>query len=178
MSYFWGAWVKRMRFLAIPLLLLIVVLFFRTTDQPTVDPEQKPEFRTSATFLYQTFRTDRTGADEKYRDKVIQVSGQVSRIEQDDSGQVALILQGDPARLSGVECLVHRSQIPDLRQLQSGQRVIVKGYGAGQKVHVRLKGCRLVHAPPASAVEASTSRFSAGRVALRPGQNCIRRILT
>ncbi len=167
-----------MRFLAIPILLLIVVLFFRTTGQQTVDLEQKPEFRTSAPSLYQTFRTDRAIANEKYLDKVIQVSGQVSRIEQDDSGQVALILQGDPSRLSGVECLVHRSQIPDLRQLQFGQRVIVKGYGAGKKVHVRLRGCRLIHAPPASAVEASASRFSAVRVALRPGQKVIRRILT
>ena len=167
-----------MRFIAIPILFLIVVLFFRTTGQQTVDLEQKPEFRTSATFLYQTFRTDRAIADKKYRDKVIQVSGQVSRIEQDDSGQVALILQGDPSRLSGVECLVHRSQIRDLRQLQFGQRVIVKGYGAGKKVHVRLRGCLLVHAPPASAVEASASRLSAVRVALRPGQKVIRRILT
>ena len=167
-----------MRFIAIPILLLIVILFFRMTDQPTVELEQKPEFRTSATFLYQTFRTDRTVADKKYRDKVIQVSGQVTRIEQDDSGQVALILQGDPSRLSGVECLIHQSQIPDLRQLQSGQRVIVKGYGAGKKVHVRLRGCLLVHAPPASSVETSASRFSAVRVALRPGQNVIRRILT
>jgi len=167
-----------MRFIAIPLLLLIVILFFRMTGQKTVEPEQKPEFRTSATFLYQTFRTDRTVADKKYRDKVIQVSGRVSRIEQDDSGQVALILQGDPSRLSGIECLVHRSQIPDLRQLQFGQRVIVKGYGAGKKVHVRLRGCLLVHAPPASAVEASTSRLSAVRVAFYPGQNVRRRILT
>ena len=169
---------KRMRFIAIPLLFLIIVLFFRTTDQQTVELEQKPEFRTSATFLYQTFRTDRTVADKKYRDKVIQVSGQITRIEQDDSGQVALILQGDPSRLSGVECLVHRSQIPDLRQLQSGQRVIVKGYGAGKKVHVRLRGCLLVHAPPASTVETSASRLSAVRVTLRPGQNVIRGILT
>ena len=167
-----------MRFIAIPLLFLIVILFFRTTGQQTVELEQKPEFRTSATFLYQTFRSDHAVADEKYRDKVIQVSGQVTRIEQDDSGQVALILQGDPSRLSGIECLVHRSQIPDLRQLQSGQRVIVKGYGAGKKVHVRLRGCLLVHAPPASAVETSASRLSAARAALHSGQNFIRRMLT
>ncbi len=164
---------KPMRFIAIPLLGLIVVLFFRITDQQTVEPEQKPEFRTSAAFLYQTFHADRTVADKKYRDKIIQVSGQVTRIEQDDSGQVALILQGDPSRLSGVECLIHQSQLPDLRQLQSGQRVIVKGYGAGKKVHVRLRGCLLVHAPPASA-----SRSSAARVACQPGQNVIWRILT
>ena len=167
-----------MRFIAIPLLFLIVVLFFRTTDQRTVEPEQKPEFRASAVFLYQTFHADRTNADKKYRDKIIQVSGQVTRIEQDDSGQVALILQGDPSRLSGVECLIHQSQIPDLQQLQSGQRVIVKGYGAGKKVHVRLRGCLLVHAPPASTVETSASRLSAVRVACHTGQNVIRRILT
>ena len=121
-----------MRFIAIPILGLIVILFFRTMDQPPVEPEQKPEFRTSATFLYQTFHADSLVADKKYRDKVIQVSGQVTRIEQDDSGQVALILQGDPSRLSGVECLLHQSQIQRIRQLQSGQRVIVKGYG-GEK---------------------------------------------
>ncbi len=166
-----------MRFIAIPLLGLIIVLFFRTTDQQTVKPEQKPAFRTSAPFLSQTFHTARVAADEKYRDKIIQVSGQITRIEQDDSGQVALILQGDPARLSGVECLIHRSQIQHIQQIQSGQRVIVKGYGAGKKVHVRLKGCLLVHASPASTVETSASRFSAGRVALHPGQNVIRRIL-
>lgn len=162
-----------MRFIAIPTLCLIVILFFRTTDQPPVEPEQKPEFRTSATFLYQTFYTDRVVADKKYRDKVIQVSGQVTRIEQDDSGQVALILQGDPSRLSGVECLLHQSQVQRIQQLQSGQRVIVKGYGAGKRVHVRLRGCLLVHAPPASA-----ARVSALRVAYQPGPNVIWRIPT
>ncbi len=167
-----------MRFIAIPILALIVILFFRTADQPPVEPEQKPEFRTSATFLYQTFHTDRMVADKKYRDKIIQVSGQVTRIEQDDSGQVALILQGDPSRLSGIECLIHQSQIQRIQHLQSGQRVIVKGYGAGKKVHVRLRGCLLVHAPPASAVETSASRVSAVRVASQPGQNIIWRILT
>ena len=166
-----------MRFIAIPVLCLIVILFFRTTAQQPVELEQKPEFRTSAASLYQTFHTDRPGADKKYRDKIIQVSGQITRIEQDDSGQVALILQGDPSRLSGVECLIHQSQIQRIQQLQSGQRVIVKGYGAGQKVHVRLKGCLLVHAPPASAVETSASRLSAERVARQPGQHVIRRIL-
>jgi len=167
-----------MRFIAIPILCLIVILFFRTTDQPPVEPEQKPEFRTSATFLYQTFYADRLVADKKYRDKVIQVSGQVTRIEQDDSGQVALILQGDPSRLSGVECLLHQSQIQHIQQLQSGQRVIVKGYGAGKKVHVRLRGCLLVHAPPASAVETSAARVSAVRVVYQSVPNIIWRILT
>ena len=121
-----------MRFIAIPILCLIIVLFFRTTDQPPVEPEQKPEFRTSATFLYQTFYADRLVADKKYRDKVIQVSGQVTRIEQDDSGQVALIYR-EPVAPEWVECLLHQSQIQRIRQLQSGQRVIVKGYGAGKR---------------------------------------------
>ena len=163
-----------MRFIALPLLCLGVALFFRTSEHDAVELGQKPEFRTSAVTLYDTFHDDRAGADKKYRDKVIQVSGQVTRIEQDLSGQVAIILQGSPARLSGVECLIHPSQIQQIQQLRSGQHVIVKGYGAGKKVHVRLRGCLLVHTLSASAVETSTSRLSI--VACHHGPGVIRRM--
>ena len=165
-----------MRFIAIPLLCLGVALFFRTAGQKPVALEQKPEFRTSAATLDHIFHTERAVADKKYRDKVIQVSGQITRIEQDLSGQVAVILQGSPARLSGIECLVHQAQIQQIQQLRSGQHIIVKGYGAGKKVHVRLRGCLLVHASPAAAVETSASRLSAVHVACQQGQRVIRRI--
>ena len=56
----------------------------------------------------------------------------------------AIILVGDPSRLTGVECLTDSSQIPRIRQISSGQKVLVKGYGDKSNIHVRLKGCRLL----------------------------------
>ena len=149
-----------MRFVAIPLLCLGIVFFFRTPGQETLTPGQKPEFRTSAASLYRTYYDNRPAADQKYQDKIVQVSGAVARVEQDVSGQVAVILQGSPARLSGIECLVQHPQIPQVRHLQPGQQVIVKGYGAGKKIHIRLRNCLLMHAHPASAIEVSPTGFS------------------
>ena len=135
-----------MRFVAIPLLCLGIVLFFRTPDEGAVELGQKPHVRTSASALDQEYYNDRQAADQKYRDKVLQVSGMVMRVEQDGSGQISVILQGAQSRLSGIECQVDRTQMQEVQQLRAGQQVIVKGYGAGKTIHVRLRGCLLVHA--------------------------------
>ena len=78
-----------MRFVAIPLLCLGIVLFFRTSDEGAVELGQKPHVRTSASALDQEYYNDRQAADQKYRDKVLQVSGTVMRVEQDGSGQIS-----------------------------------------------------------------------------------------
>ena len=149
-----------MRFVAIPLLCLGIVSFFRTSDQGAVELRQKPHVRTSASALDQEYYNDPQAADKKYRDKVLQVSGTVMRVEQDGSGQIAVILQGAQSRLSGIECQVNRTQMQEVQQLRAGQQVIVKGYGAGKTIHVRLRGCLLVHSTHVSSRERNPTRLA------------------
>ena len=149
-----------MRFVAIPLLCLGIVLFFRTSDEGAVELRQKPQVRTSASALYQEYDNDWQAAEQKYRDKVLQVSGAVMRVEQDNSGQIAVILKGAQSRLSGIECQVNRTQMQEVQQLRAGQQIIVKGYGAGKTIHVRLKGCLLVHSAHVSSRDMNPTRLA------------------
>lgn len=134
-----------MRLLAIPIVVLVVILFFRTSDREIVHPEHISAFRMSAVSLSRTYLKDPAAADQRYRDRLIQVSGQVARVEQDMSGQLAIILQGSQSRFSGVECEVDQAQLGDVKDLRSGQRILVKGVGAGKTIHVRLSDCLLLH---------------------------------
>ena len=149
-----------MRFMAIPLICLGIVLFFRTSDEGAVEPRQKPQVRTSASALYQEYDNNWQIADQKYRDKVLQVSGAVMRVEQDNSGQIAVILQGAQSRLSGIECQVNRTQMEEVQHLRAGQQIIVKGYGAGKTIHVRLEGCLLVHSAHVSSRYMNPTRLA------------------
>lgn len=135
-----------MRFLAIPIVVLAIILFFRTSDRTAAERDASPAFRTSAVSLSTAYFDDPVAADRQYRDRLVQVTGDVARVEQDMAGQLAIILQGGQSLLSGVECQVAQAQIDEVKVLRSGQRILVKGYAAGKTTHVRLSGCALLHA--------------------------------
>lgn len=135
-----------MRFLAIPVVVLAIIFFFRTSDRPAAEHEASPAFRTSAVSLSTAYFDDPVAADRQYRDHLVQVTGDVARVEQDMAGQLAIILQGGQSLLSGVECQVAQAQLDEVKALRSGQRILVRGYAAGKTTHVRLSGCTLLHA--------------------------------
>lgn len=135
-----------MRFLAIPIVVLTIIFFFRTSDRPAAERDASPAFRMSAVSLSTAYFDDPVAADRQYRDHLVQVTGDVARVEQDMAGQLAIILQGGQSLLSGVECQVAQTQLDEVKALRSGQRILVKGYAAGKTTHVRLSGCTLLHA--------------------------------
>lgn len=135
-----------MRFLAIPVVVLAIIFFFRTSDRPAAERDTSPAFRTSAVSLSTAYFDDPVAADRQYRDHLVQVTGAVARVEQDMAGQLAIILQGGQSLLSGVECQVAQAQLDEVKDLRSGQRILVRGYAAGKTTHVRLSGCTLLHA--------------------------------
>ena len=135
-----------MRFLAIPIVVLAILLFFRTSDRTAAERDASPAFRTSAESLSTAYFDDPVAADRRYRDHLVQVTGHVARVEQDTTGQLAIILQGGRSLLSGIECQIAQAQLDEVKDLRSGQRILVKGYAAGKTIHVRLSGCALLHA--------------------------------
>lgn len=135
-----------MRFLAIPVVVLAIIFFFRTSDRPAAERDASPAFRMSAVSLSTAYFDDPVAADRQYRDHLVQVTGDVARVEQDMAGQLAIILQGGQSLLSGVECQVAQAQLDEVKALRSGQRILVRGYAAGKTTHVRLSGCTLLHA--------------------------------
>ena len=135
-----------MRFLAIPIVVLAILLFFRTSDRTAAERDASPAFRMSAESLSTAYFNDPGAADRRYRDHLVQVTGHVARVEQDTTGQLAIILQGGRSLLSGIECQVAQAQLDEVKDLRSGQRILVKGYAAGKTIHVRLSGCALLHA--------------------------------
>lgn len=86
--------------------------------------DEKPFVTLSANALFTEFSTDEVAAFEKYRDKVIQVSGEVSEIKFDASGNTDVVLVTDDI-LGTVVCTLMSGATAE--GLAAGMTVDLKG---------------------------------------------------
>lgn len=86
--------------------------------------EEKPFATLSANVLFTEFSTDEAAAFEKYRDKVIQVSGKVSEIKFDASGNTDIVLATDDI-LGTVVCTLKNGATA--KGITAGMTVDLKG---------------------------------------------------
>ena len=114
------------------LLLLLVILvggflFFRgngPSENPATVWEQDTEIRTDAVSLFNEFMQDETGANEKYLNKITEVSGEVSTVNTGQGSTSVVLRTNDPAH--GVRCRLEQ------RPGQAG-----KTYDVGEKVRFK-----------------------------------------
>jgi hypothetical protein len=92
----------------------------------------KADTRISATGLIAAYISGDTLADQKYLGKVIEVEGNVKKIEKDESGFYTLVL-GDTASLSSVRCSMDTIHQSDAAGLATGSSVTLRGICTGFK---------------------------------------------
>ena len=90
--------------------------------------------------LVKAFQDDENNANKQYNDKVIKVSGTVVKVEHNDSTQT---VQLDGQSMGGVICQFESSHGGDLKTLQPGQPVSIKGVCTGMLLDVVLVRCAL-----------------------------------
>jgi len=91
--------------------------------------------------LYQKYSENEGEANELFLDKVIEVKGQVRAISQADH-QTSIILDTDD-EMFGIACTLNATP-EELKDIQEGQNVAVKGLCVGMLSDVVLIKCSLI----------------------------------
>ena len=97
--------------------------------------EEDPEFRITAVELASEYEADETAAKEKYKGKVIVVTGVISEIYRGFLYTPYVDLEG------GVRCNFSDTEDPVMRELTKGQQISMKGQGDRVFIGVELRGC-------------------------------------
>jgi hypothetical protein len=112
-------------------------------EKPTIEPIQKIDFMLSADDLYNEYERNGVAADEKYRGKIVVVSGKIYDINKDIIGDPYVIIGGS-GFLDGVHCTFLEEEIPSLSNLYDGQYISVQGKVGGQVLgSVMVNDCKL-----------------------------------
>lgn len=98
----------------------------------------------SAPALVKAFQDDENKANRQYNDKVINVSGTVVKVEHNDSTQT---VQLDGKAMGGVICQFEAAHGGELKALQPGQAVSIRGVCTGMLMDVVLVRCALDNTP-------------------------------
>lgn len=116
---------------------------FGSDDEKKTETEivnESPAVEISASQLYKDYESNGVAADQKYKGKVLRVSGVVNNIDRDIMDKIYVTLKGDQY-FGDVQCFFAEDHVNMAAQLSKGQRITVKGKCEGKLMNVMLKGC-------------------------------------
>lgn len=90
----------------------------------------KADVKISAIDLIHEYETNDTLSNQKYLGKVLEVNGNIKKIDKDDAGGYVVVL-GDTASLSSVRCALDSTHNGDAATLKSGSSATVRGFCSG-----------------------------------------------
>jgi uncharacterized protein len=100
----------------------------------------------SADDLYEDYRRNEVAADEKYKGKMLSVSGYIERIRKDLTGDMVVSLR-TTSKVNRVSANMRESEKSNVASLAPGQVVVLRCQGAGMTISTpRLKGCQIAEA--------------------------------
>jgi hypothetical protein len=130
---------KRSRLFFLLLVVCVVIVtaiaFYLYQKPRTSLTNIKADYTLSAKDLYTAFQQDEKKANQKFIEKVIEVSGNVENVEETDS-TVNILLLGDS--LGGVNCSVKKDADNKIATPVKGKDVKVKGRCVGFLMDVNL----------------------------------------
>jgi hypothetical protein len=116
-------------------------------NKPHVNYEKaKPAYIVSAADLYNSFKSDRQGAESKFNGQVVLLNGKLDKVEVTDSLVTGVFvfeqgLFGD----EGIRCSMLTDQVNRLETMPEGCQVMVKGYLTGyNETDVILEQCSII----------------------------------
>jgi len=99
----------------------------------------------SASTIVDDYKNNEVAADEKYKGKVVEVSGTIESIAKDVMDTMYVTLAGGGEfEMRSVQCYFADSEKDKLASLSKGSRLTVKGRCEGLMMNVQLKGCTIV----------------------------------
>lgn len=117
----------------IVLLVIIIVLAgawygYRkyTAEVPSLT-DLKTDVRINALDLISAFEKDSASANKQYLGKILEVTGNIKSIEQDE----AIVVLGDNSGTSSVRCSIDSNFVKDIPTLNVGANLSIKGHCTG-----------------------------------------------
>jgi hypothetical protein len=107
-----------------------------------VKAQHFPDLSVSAAELYTDYKANEVAADQRYKDRVIEVTGRVDNIGKDIMDTMYVTL--DTGEMIGsIQCMFGTEHANSLAGLSKGQSVTIQGKCAGKMMNVLLQGCTL-----------------------------------
>ena len=116
--------------------------WFQYQKPPPEIREQKAGREITAVELLKAFQQDEMAGNTKYVDKVLIVSGTVTGIQTDSSGQATVSLQTNDG-MAAVTCSFYQDDA-GVKKLKTGSGARIKGICTGMLADVVLNKCSLV----------------------------------
>ena len=107
-------------------------------DEPKITADTKPNLIVSARKLYKEYNANEIAADEKYKGKIIQVTGIIRDIGNDIMDNAYITLIGDQY-FGDIQCYFKEKSI--VAGLSKGKRISVMGSCSGLMMNVHLNNC-------------------------------------
>lgn len=127
---------KSKKILYVSLALLVLVLggaYYGYTEynrKNTNLTNTRALYTISANDIISQFSQDEPGSNAKYLSKVIDVSGQIKKVDEDANGYYTLVL-GDTASMSSVRCSLDSMINKKVSSFTTGQTISIKGVCTG-----------------------------------------------
>jgi len=107
--------------------------------------ETPAEIRISAEELYRDYEANEVAADLKYKDKIIQVSGEVQDIGKDILGRIYITLKTGEHSFWSVQCFFSKEWESSVAHEIKGSPASVRGKCTGKFGNIFLEGCCYDH---------------------------------
>jgi hypothetical protein len=112
-------------------------------NKPSRNVAREKAIPVTATELYQKFTANEVQANQAYLNKVLQVSGKVLEVKNNQhAGQIVILNTGDP--MFGVACRLDQKQMQS-KPVKPGEQIIVKGVCTGYLSDVVLTNSFLMN---------------------------------
>ena len=103
----------------------------------------KADITLTAAELFTAFESDENAANEKYLDKVVQVSGTVKEVSTGDDGNISITLDSG-SDMFGVICQLDNLTEQPRKDFKEGEQLTLKGVCTGMLMDVVLVRCVVV----------------------------------
>ncbi|MEI8279939.1 MAG: hypothetical protein WCG87_09265 [Bacteroidota bacterium] len=114
-----------------------VVVFM--LNKPHKKAEDQKGIALTAIELYKAYGANEKKADSSYLKKVLEVSGEVSEVKENQDHKTTVLLKSDDA-MGGIFCTMRDSGV----KLELGKKITVKGFCSGHTLtDVNITGCVL-----------------------------------
>jgi membrane protein implicated in regulation of membrane protease activity len=129
------------------LLVFIVVIlctaayvWFFIWNKPQTNVAGAMAIKTEAAVLFQEYSSNEKAANQKYLEKIVEVSGVVTDITKNAEGMTVVLLKTDDA-MFGINCTMEQKEI----SVKAGDQITLKGICTGYLTDVVLIRCYLVN---------------------------------
>ena len=124
---------------------LFIIIGFGSLDElenldqsPKVTSDSNPSVTISASKLYKEYNENEIAADEKYKGKIIEVTGVIRDIGNDIMDNAYITLVGDEY-FGDIQCYFNEKSV--VAKLSKGKRVTVIGSCSGLMINVQINNC-------------------------------------